>query len=61
MSSNIYENPNLTMNVRYSKGAGEDRGEREERVVDIYESINLPTQDGGTMEFLILNITEYYC
>ncbi|XP_018538568.1 CD209 antigen-like protein E isoform X2 [Lates calcarifer] len=47
MSSNIYENPNLTMNVRYSKGAGEDRGEREERVVDIYESINLPTEDGG--------------
>ncbi|GLD75283.1 CD209 antigen-like protein E isoform X1 [Lates japonicus] len=35
------------MNVRYSKGAREDRGEREERVVDIYESINLPMQDGG--------------
>uniref|UniRef100_A0AAQ5ZFA7 C-type lectin domain-containing protein n=1 Tax=Amphiprion ocellaris TaxID=80972 RepID=A0AAQ5ZFA7_AMPOC len=38
MSSNIYEVPNVTTSVRYSKGVGKDRGERLERVVDIYES-----------------------
>lgn len=52
MSSNIYEDPNLTRNVRYSKGVKKDRGERAERVVDIYESAghqaDLSTQDGGT-------------
>ncbi|XP_036948687.1 natural killer cells antigen CD94-like [Acanthopagrus latus] len=40
MYSNIYEDPNLTMNVRYNKGVREDRGESLERVVDIYESVN---------------------
>ncbi|XP_037650096.1 CD209 antigen-like protein E [Sebastes umbrosus] len=38
MSSNIYEDPDLTMNVKYSKSAREDRGERVERQVDIYYS-----------------------
>lgn len=38
MYSNIYEDPDLTVNVRYNKGAREDRGESLERVVDIYES-----------------------
>ncbi|XP_039677183.1 CD209 antigen-like protein A [Perca fluviatilis] len=53
MSSNIYEDPNLSMNVKYSKGAREDRGERVERVIDIYESVDtstnrcVPTQRGG--------------
>ena len=40
MYSNIYEDPNLTMNVRYNKGVREDRGASLERVVDIYESVN---------------------
>ncbi|XP_038580067.1 CD209 antigen-like protein D isoform X8 [Micropterus salmoides] len=39
MSSNIYEDPNLTMNVRYCKGEREDRGQRVERLVDIYEAV----------------------
>ncbi|XP_028454177.1 CD209 antigen-like protein E [Perca flavescens] len=53
MSSNIYEEPNLSMNVKYSKGAREDGGERVERVIDIYESLDtstnrhVPTQRGG--------------
>ncbi|XP_031168898.1 natural killer cells antigen CD94-like isoform X2 [Sander lucioperca] len=53
MSSNIYEDPDLTMDVKYSKGAREDRGERVERVIDIYESVDtstnrrVPTQRGG--------------
>ncbi|XP_051245559.1 C-type lectin domain family 2 member D-like isoform X2 [Dicentrarchus labrax] len=54
MSFNIYEDPNLTMNVKYSKVLRDDRGQREERVVDIYESadtsrhhrVDLPTQAG---------------
>lgn len=52
MSSNIYEFPNLIMNVRYSEGVSEDRGEKVEVPVDIYESadyqVNRSTQDGGT-------------
>ncbi|XP_073318919.1 killer cell lectin-like receptor subfamily B member 1B allele C [Pagrus major] len=56
MYSNIYEDPNLTANVRYNKRAREDRGESLERVVDIYESadtftdhrhVDRSTQDGG--------------
>ncbi|XP_078137197.1 killer cell lectin-like receptor subfamily B member 1B allele A [Sander vitreus] len=53
MSSNIYEDPNLTMDVKYSKGAREDGGESVERVIDIYESVDastnrgVPTQRGG--------------
>ncbi|XP_038580061.1 C-type lectin domain family 4 member C-like isoform X3 [Micropterus salmoides] len=55
MSSNIYEDPNLTMNVRYCKGEREDRGQRVERLVDIYEGmdtftnhqVDLLTQDGA--------------
>ncbi|XP_026156733.1 CD209 antigen-like protein E [Mastacembelus armatus] len=52
MSCNIYEDPDLTMNVRYSKRVQEDREEIE---VDIYERgdgftgrhAGLSTQDGG--------------
>ncbi|XP_042362348.1 natural killer cells antigen CD94-like [Plectropomus leopardus] len=40
MSSNIYEDPNLTMNVKYCKGAREESGDREERLVDIYQSVD---------------------
>ncbi|XP_044027314.1 natural killer cells antigen CD94-like isoform X2 [Siniperca chuatsi] len=55
MSSNIYEDPNLNMNVRYCKGVREDGGEKVERVVDIYEGAatftdhrgDLSTHDGG--------------
>uniref|UniRef100_A0A3B4UFJ8 C-type lectin domain family 4 member A-like n=1 Tax=Seriola dumerili TaxID=41447 RepID=A0A3B4UFJ8_SERDU len=55
MSLNIYEEPSLTMDVRYSKGIREDRGERVERLVDIYDGQNnstehhvyLSTQDRG--------------
>ncbi|XP_023131094.1 C-type lectin domain family 4 member A-like [Amphiprion ocellaris] len=55
MSSNIYEVPNVTTSVRYSKGVGKDRGERLERVVDIYEStdafidhqVDTSARDGG--------------
>ena len=50
MSSNIYDDINL--NVRYTKGAREDRGQREERLVDIYDSAGTEDrvlkQDGGT-------------
>ncbi|XP_033980680.1 CD209 antigen-like protein E isoform X2 [Trematomus bernacchii] len=49
MSSNIYDDINL--NVRYTKGAREDRGQREERLVDIYDSAGTEDrvlkQDGG--------------
>ncbi|KAL3043382.1 hypothetical protein OYC64_003279 [Pagothenia borchgrevinki] len=49
MSSNIYDDINL--NVRYTKGAREDRGQREERLVDIYDSVGTEDrvlkQDGG--------------
>ncbi|KAI3358222.1 hypothetical protein L3Q82_003214 [Scortum barcoo] len=38
MSSNIYEEPNFNMKVRYSKGVTtEERGQTVERLVDIYE------------------------
>lgn len=40
MSFNIYEEPHFPMNVMYSKGARMDRGERMERQVDIYESVD---------------------
>ncbi|KAG7215516.1 hypothetical protein INR49_014683 [Caranx melampygus] len=52
MSCNIYEEPNL-MDVRYSKGFPEDRGERVDRQVDIYESVDtehhiyLPARNRG--------------
>ncbi|KAM4539500.1 uncharacterized protein PAE49_020326 isoform 3-T4 [Odontesthes bonariensis] len=39
MSSNIYEDPDFSQNVRYSKGAQNDREDRVERRVDIYESV----------------------
>ncbi|KAK1880951.1 C-type lectin domain family 12 member B [Dissostichus eleginoides] len=49
MSSNIYDDINL--NVRYTKGAREDEGQREERLVDIYDSAGTEDrvlkQDGG--------------
>ncbi|XP_030597672.1 natural killer cells antigen CD94-like [Archocentrus centrarchus] len=41
MSSNIYDDPDLTMNIKYSRG--EDRRERLERVVDIYETLDMCT------------------
>uniref|UniRef100_A0A3Q3JSC9 C-type lectin domain-containing protein n=1 Tax=Monopterus albus TaxID=43700 RepID=A0A3Q3JSC9_MONAL len=52
MSCNIYEDPNMATNVRYSAGVQENA---EERRVDIYESadiftdhyVDLSTQDGG--------------
>ncbi|XP_019132711.2 CD209 antigen-like protein D [Larimichthys crocea] len=55
MSSNIYEDLNLTENVRYCKGARGDGGVKVERVVDIYESagtvndqhVDRSTQDLG--------------
>ncbi|KAK9527128.1 hypothetical protein VZT92_015787 [Zoarces viviparus] len=40
MASNIYEDPSLTMNVKFCKGAGEDGGQRVERLVDIYDSVD---------------------
>ncbi|XP_049457417.1 natural killer cells antigen CD94-like isoform X2 [Epinephelus fuscoguttatus] len=40
MSFNIYEDPNLNMNVRYCKGARDDGGDKVERLVDIYESVD---------------------
>lgn len=63
MSSNIYEDPLLTTNVRYNKGGKEDGVERVERMVAIYESadaledrrVDPSTQDGGTN---ILNLVE---
>ncbi|XP_075938501.1 C-type lectin domain family 4 member G-like [Anarhichas minor] len=45
MASNIYENPSLTMNVKFCKGAGEDGGQRVERLVDIYDSVDTFTDD----------------
>lgn len=67
MSSNIYEDLNLTENVRYCKGARGDGGVKVERVVDIYESagtvndqhVDRSTQDLGMwgLNTLILNIT----
>ncbi|XP_031735150.1 C-type lectin domain family 10 member A-like [Anarrhichthys ocellatus] len=45
MASNIYEDPSLTMNVKFCKGAGEDGGQRVERLVDIYDSVD--TFTGG--------------
>uniref|UniRef100_UPI0037E91139 CD209 antigen-like protein E isoform X2 n=1 Tax=Semicossyphus pulcher TaxID=241346 RepID=UPI0037E91139 len=48
MSSNIYEDPNLTTTVRYSKGVQKDRGERQERLVDIYESAVTFTDQRGS-------------
>ena len=52
MSSNVYEDPNFTMNVKYSKGAEEDGGERVERLDVIYENVDtehhVSTQDEGT-------------
>ncbi|XP_041665061.1 CD209 antigen-like protein A [Cheilinus undulatus] len=47
MSSNIYEEPKVSMNVRFSGGVQKDGGEREERVVDIYESADTWTDQGG--------------
>uniref|UniRef100_A0A3Q1HXC8 CD209 antigen-like protein E n=1 Tax=Acanthochromis polyacanthus TaxID=80966 RepID=A0A3Q1HXC8_9TELE len=55
MSSNIYEDPNVTASARYSKGVGKDRRDRLERVVDIYEStdafidhrVDASARDGG--------------
>ncbi|XP_068593003.1 CD209 antigen-like protein E isoform X2 [Cebidichthys violaceus] len=44
MSSNIYEDPSLTMNVKFCKGSGEDRGQRVERLVDIYDSVDAFTE-----------------
>ncbi|XP_056254917.1 CD209 antigen-like protein C isoform X1 [Seriola aureovittata] len=44
MSLNIYEEPSLIMDVRYSKGIREDRGERVERLVDIYDGQNTSTE-----------------
>ncbi len=54
MFSNIYEEPNVTMNVIYSKG------DREQRRIDIYESaepftqrrVDPSTQGGGTHIFV---------
>ncbi|XP_033493061.1 uncharacterized protein LOC117263610 isoform X2 [Epinephelus lanceolatus] len=40
MSFNIYEDPNLNMNVRYCKGARDNGGDKVERLVDIYESVD---------------------
>ncbi|XP_034747487.1 CD209 antigen-like protein D [Etheostoma cragini] len=48
MSNNIYEDPDLTLNVKYSKGARRGGGgERVERVIDIYESVDTPTTRRG--------------
>ncbi|XP_071356007.1 CD209 antigen-like protein C [Trachinotus anak] len=55
MFSNIYEEPSLIMDVRYSKGVRGDGGERVEQLVDIYESVDtsrehqadLSTRDRG--------------
>ncbi|XP_024865795.1 natural killer cells antigen CD94-like isoform X2 [Kryptolebias marmoratus] len=55
MSCNIYEDPDLMMKVRYSKGARAKREDRVETVVEIYESSDASPdrrvgpirQDGG--------------
>ncbi|XP_071385758.1 uncharacterized protein [Centroberyx affinis] len=38
MSTDIYARPDFTKKVRYNRGDQEERGEREERMVEIYES-----------------------
>ncbi|MED6277138.1 hypothetical protein CHARACLAT_010286, partial [Characodon lateralis] len=43
MACNIYEDPDLTMKVSYNKGARRKGWEREEKVVDIYESADTLT------------------
>ncbi|KAK5854593.1 hypothetical protein PBY51_004774 [Eleginops maclovinus] len=50
MSSNIYEDINLAMNVGFTKGARKDGGQREERIIDIYDSVDRDygvKHDGG--------------
>ncbi|XP_071386690.1 ATPase family AAA domain-containing protein 2-like [Centroberyx affinis] len=38
MSTDVYVRPDFTTKVRYNRGDQEERGEREERMVEIYES-----------------------
>ncbi|XP_041812051.1 C-type lectin domain family 4 member E-like isoform X2 [Chelmon rostratus] len=45
MSSNVREEPNLTMSARCSKAVGEDGGERTERPLDVDESSSAEHRD----------------
>lgn len=49
MATNIYEEPKWTLDVRHSKGEREDGGEREERLVDIYERVDTFTHRGDNL------------